>query len=567
MTRTSSLLLSVVVLVCGCVSLSVAAEPPLAAFGKEADVVLRLKRPKQTIEKAATMAAAAEQSLASAIRDNSQFIGLLISNPGLAGVDQEQDWLVVVFAHSDADPSVIFCIPATDEQAMQRELPKKMQAFARDGWVFYSEDGAAVERLQMEPPAEEAAITAEIDDPARQVFDRGDFSVFLNVDHLAEVYKSQLDQRAGQMAQRLIRQAGLLSMIPGLDVGGMVSGGASTGTDILRETRAFTTAVVFGEDGLNVETLAQFLPESATARNIAGHPGHPLPTVGQLPAGAVVYLGLSSSLSQGVENRLAASTALAEPMDERQQKLEDLKKTLESVEYRSFAVALGLGHRGEGLLRIVSITEAAPAGTVRDFKRASSELMNVELPGQGIKQESQYQPEAEMAGDRPVDVLTVTTTVDPNVNPFFASIIPQVESMLFGPRGLDMRFAYWDDKYVYSLGGGPEAMQAAVKQIESRESNGTVEFRKGLIEEPNVIVLLDVQRIAFRALKAAADAPELNLPVDPKVVGASEPEPSFVGFSLLTEPAALRTKSQVPSQQLYRIVQLGLLVQKLRERR
>lgn len=565
MLRTPFLTVLAAAVVCGWVSMVAAGEPPLSAFAGDADVVIRLKNPKQTIEKAAVMAGTANEKLAGQVRENAPFIGMLISNPALSGVDQEQDWLVVVHARSDADPAVIFCIPATDPQALEAALPEKMQKFTRDGWVYYSEDQTAIDALQKGPPS--ASVTAEIDSAARQVFDRGDISVFLNVDHLTDVYKTQLDKGTDQLAQRMQRQAAILSMVPGADAGSAMEDSATAGRDILRDTRAFTSAIVITDDGLNVETLGQFKSGTDTAAAMAGHPGDALTTISRLPEGAVLYFGLSSSLSKGIQDTLQSSTALAEPMDEQQQKLEELKQQLAEVTYKSFAVALGLGHRGEGILRIASLTEAAPTSKIRDFSAAAAELSNVELEGQGIKQEAEYVRDAETAGGRAVDVLTVTTTVDPNVNPFFGSILTQINDALFGPRGMEMRYAYWDDKFLYALGGGPDAMEAAVKCVDSTTPNGTEKYREGLLAEPNVLLLLDVQRIAYRALKAASEMPELNLPIDAKVIGAEEPAPSFIGFSLGTEPDALRSKSQIPSQQLYRIAQLVIFARMAQQRR
>jgi hypothetical protein len=544
-----------------------AADSPLAAFDSNADVVIRLKSPQATIEKAAGMAAAADEKMAQQVRDNAPFIGVLISNPSLAGVDQEKDWYVVVHAHEDADPSVVFVIPATDAEAQQAGISAKMTKFARDGWVFYGEDKAAIEALQSQTSPPSASITSEIDEDSQAVFDAGDLSIFLNVDHLTEVYKDQLDEASGQFAQQLNRQAGVLQMVPGLDLQGTIEGGTTGGADIIKDTRSLTTALSFSENGLHIETFAHFKEDSKTAEAIADHPGHPLKTIGQLPPGAVLYFGLSSSLSQGVEQGLASSASIAEPTDEQQKQLKELEEKLKGVEYKSFALALGLGHRETGLLRIASITEASPTAPVREFKQAAGDLMDAELEGQGIKQEADYEADAEQAGDQSIDVLTVTTTVDPNVNPFFGSIIKQIQGLLLGPEGMVSRFSYWDDKYLYTLGGGADAMQEAVEAVDSTESNGTTEFREGLIEEPNVVALLDVQRIAYRALKAAAETPELGIPADPALANSEEPAPSYVGFSLVTEPHALRTKTQVPSKQLYRIVQLVIFARMVQQQR
>jgi hypothetical protein len=110
-------------------------------------------------------------------------------------------------------------------------------------------------------------------------------------------------------------------------------------------------------------------------------------------------------------------------------------------------------------------------------------------------------------------------------------------------------------------------MESAVASATGSEPNGTEEYREGLLETPNVLVLLDVQRIAYRALKAAAEAPELNLPIDEKVLDVEEPLPSFIGFSVATEPDALRSKSQIPSRQMYRIAQLVIFARMARQQR
>jgi len=544
-------------------ALALAGDPPLAAFSRDADVVIRLKAPEQTIEKAAVMAGSADEKLAGAIRENAPFIGMLISNPGLAGVDMQQDWLVVVHAHADTDPAVVFCIPATDAAAMQAALPEKMTDFARDGWVYYSEDAAAIDSLQKASPSSSDSIATEIDSAAKEVFDKGDISVFVNADHLTEVYKDQLEKGTSDAVKKFNRQAGMLSMIPGVDMGSAVNDSASAGREVLKDSRAFASATVFTPTGLHIETLGQFKDGSNTAQALDGHPGDALTTVSSLPAGGVLYFGVSSSLSRGVEAGLSSAGSLDEPMDEKQKKLDDLAKTLSEVTFKSFAVGLGIGHLEDGILRLNSITEASPTAKVRDFKEATSELANVELPGQGIKQTSEYKRDAETVGRQQIDVQTVTTTVDPNVNAIMGQILGQVTAALFGPDGMVARYTFWDDKYLFGMGGGPDAMEAAVKAVEGSEPNGTEKFRESLLPQPNVLVLLDIRQIGYRILKAAAGRPELNLQIDPASVSAEAPAPSYIGFSVATEPKSLRTKSQLPSEQLKAIVELAIIARSM----
>lgn len=542
--------------VCGSAALCLAADPPLSSFASDADVVIRLKAPKQTIERAAAMAATADETIANGIRENSIIIGALISNPALAGVDQEQDWLVVVHARAEADPAVIFCIPATDAAAMQAAISGKMKSFARDGWVYYSEDADAIAALEKTPATSQASIADEIDGAAKDVFDRGDISIFLNVDHLAEVYKEQLEDGSSDLAKQLNRQAGVLNMVPGADVGSAVNGGAAAGRELVKDTRAFTTAIVFNRTGLNFETLGQFKDGSKTALAMDGHPGNALENIARLPDAGVFYMGVSSSLSQAFQDKLMSAGAPADATDEQQKQTDALKEMLAGVTYSNYALGLGLGHREEGVLRVATITEASPTDKIRDFTAAAAEVSNVDLAGQGIKQETRYEREAETAGSRPVDLMTVTTTVDPSVNPFQGQILVRAITFLFGPRGIENRFAYWDDKYLNTLGGGAEAMEAAVEALEGSTPNGTPVFREELLPQPNVLVLLDVQRIAYRALNAASQSPELNLPVDATIIAKEEPKPSYIGFTIASEPAALHSKTQVPADQIATIAKL-----------
>lgn len=556
MTRQQTVAFLAAWFVCGSAALSLAADPPLSAFASDADVVIRLKAPQQTIERAAAMAATADETIAMQIRQNSLIIGALISNPALAGVDQAQDWLVVVHARPEADPAVIFCIPATDAAAMQAAVSKKMKSFARDGWVFYSEDADAIAGLQKAPLTSTTSIASKIDGEAKAVFDRGDISIFLNVDHLSEVYKEQLEDGSSNLAKQLNRQAGVLNMVPGADVGSVLNGGAAAGRELVKDTRAFTTAIVFNRTGLNFETLGQFKDGSKTALAMDGHPGNPLASIAKLPDAGVFYLGVSSSLSQGFQDKVMSVGQSADATDEQQEQADELKQMLAGVTYQSFAVALGLGHREQGVLRVASITEASPTDKIRDFSAAAAEVSNVDLAGQGIKQEARYERDAETAGSQPIDVMTVTTTVDPSVNPFQGQMLVRAINFLFGPRGIENRFAYFGDKYLYTLGGGPEAMEDAVEALEGSALNVTPVFREELLPEPNVLVLLDLQRIAYRALNAAAQSPELNLPVDASIIAKEEPKPSYIGFTIAAEPAALHSKTQIPADQIATIAKL-----------
>ena len=76
--------------------LAAAADSPLANISNDADVVIRLKSPKSTSDKLASLVDKVMPGFGAMVRQNSQQLGLLISNPTSAGVDNKKDWYVAL---------------------------------------------------------------------------------------------------------------------------------------------------------------------------------------------------------------------------------------------------------------------------------------------------------------------------------------------------------------------------------------------------------------------------------------------------------------------------------------
>ena len=543
---------------CGSAPFATAADSPLALFASDADVVIRLKGLQQTVEKAAATAAAVEPRYGDQVRNFAPFLGITISNPTLAGVDQKQDWYVAVFAYEDSDPAVLFAIPSNDTAAFEEALPKKLTRYSNDGWVFYSEQADAVERIKAGKPAPEASIESEISEAARKVFDGGDLSVFINADHLAQVYRKQIRAAADALANAPAQVPGVPGGVPTADLADL----AEKSQAFLEESRSVTLALVFNATGINLESYLDFRPDSEMARLLDAHAGHNLATVSQLPADSLLYLGLNGGLFGGAEKLLGAAAAAPQADAETQRKLESLQKAVADVKYQSLAFDFSLGDPETGLVRSVGIVEAAPVASIREFARESTALMNVKSDESGVEVEAQYESEAETIGDHKVDVQSLRVSVDPNVNPF-GGIVEQVMTMLCGPDGAQTRYVFWDDKYLQSIGGGPDALASSLERIDGGQSNATPEHRKELLAEPDVLLLIDVQRIIRAALKGIDASPNLPIPVDPDLIAGDDPEPSYIGFTLAAEADAVRTKLQLPGQQVQSIVRFALFARTL----
>jgi hypothetical protein len=555
MIRLKLLTVALLFIVCGRAR---AADSPLSLFASDADVVIRLKGLQQTVEKAAATAAAVDPAYGDQVRNFAPFLGITISNPTLAGVDQKQDWYVAVFAHEDSDPAVLFAIPSNDTAAFEEALPKKLTRYSNDGWVFYSEQADAVERIKAGKPAREASLESEISEQARKVFDAGDLSVFINADHLTQTYRKQIEAAGNELANNSARIPGA----PGVPAGELAEQAFDHVQAFLDDSRSLTLALVFNATGVNFETFLDFRPDSQTARRLEAHTGNDLATVAQLPADSLLYIGLNGGLFGGVEKLMSAAAAAPGADPETQQKLQSLQAAMKEVKYRSLAFDFNLGDPETGLIRSVGIVEAAPASKIREFARESTGLMNAKSDESGIEVAAEYSAEAESIGDHKVDLQTMLISVDPNVNPF-GGIVEQVMTMLWGPDGQQTRYVFWEDKYVQSIGGGSAALAASLERIDGRQSNATAEHRRQLLSAPDLLLLVDVQRVIRAVLKGLDASPNFPFPIDQNLIAGDDPAASYIGFTLATEADALHSKLQLPGSQVQAIVKFAMFARTL----
>ena len=565
------LLSSFAVLSLGVLS-SARAAAPLDWVSADAEVVIRLGNPQATIDKAAEMAATVRGSLGDQMRTYGDGLGLLISNPTMAGVDRSRDWHVAVFAHEEEDPDVVFIIPATDTDALTAALPDDMPSFVREDWVFYCEQEEALKRLQQNQATFTAAAAARpgiqsvMGQESQQIFADSDMSLFVNMKQVGEIYSERLASGQTQAEERIKRSMSLLALVPGVDPDALVGGGSDAIGQSIQDCTSITAGLAVSNDGVNVESYAEFAEGSPTAGAVGGMSKAAMGSLTNLPPDSLLYVGVAGDLARGFDWGLSTSLSAVESDEERQQQIDELKASLEDVEFDSMVGALGVGDAETGYVRFVGITNASPAGDVRAAKQQLSELLEAEDPRQGLTQTAEYEAGAESYGDREADVLTVTQKIDPEINPFYAQIMDQFQQTLYGPDGQQVRLLFEEDRYLQSTGGGQEAMEGAVAQFTSESGNGLDSDLAHLIAEPSIVLLLDLQRIVNLALREASKSPLFqDLPIDLSMFGGGSPESSYVGVALASDRNALRGKTQVPPVQLVRMIQYGVLLRMLQQ--
>jgi hypothetical protein len=156
----------------------------------------------------------------------------------------------------------------------------------------------------------------------------------------------------------------------------------------------------------------------------------------------------------------------------------------------------------------------------------------------------------------------VTQEIDENLDP--TGMQKQMQAMMFGPDGMKTYLVYQTDKVIQSLGGGKEAMEAVLKNLDSTSSAGS-NHRKGLIPNPNALLLIDLPGLAVQGLRMASAIPGLPVQINAEQLDNLKFEKSYIGISAATEKNAIRVKSRLPVEQVQALVSLGFFFQSLHQ--
>jgi hypothetical protein len=556
MTPTRSLA-SVLVLMFGLVSTSGAREP-LEHIPAQADLVLRLKAPQQTVEKVATLAEAVKPGTGEMVRQSASRLGEAIRVPDLAGVDQSRDWYIVLAAKPGGRPDVFFAIPTTDADKLTAALPERMVSRIEEDWVIYS--GTAEE---IPGPAEPGSgISSVMTSESAAVFARGDLSLFINTTHLSDVYADQLASVRQQIGGVLQQVAAAASQANGMNMEAMMGmygtmvGGAFRA---LEDSDGCSVAFVIDAKGLQIEKHVAFSDGSETAQVLADNPTSRMQSLSHLPADAAGYFAVHGDMQRFIDWGWSMNAALLADDAQKAQKFEAAKQQWQQIEFGEMVGAFALGSGDEGLFQYLALVQAQPIQKVRDSMREMMSLVGtVKTPG--FTQTMSLKPDAETIGSHSIDLLTVKQEFDPQADP--SGMQQELQKMMFGPDGMVSRIAFLDGRYAQTMGGGRQAMETLLKAIDDPSGNNLTDSRKGLSETSNVLVLVDVPRLVVSGVTFAGSIPNVSLPIEADDLAQVRLEKSYVGYTLATEEDSLRVRVNVPVEQFRGIVSLVELFHK-----
>ena len=564
-------------LVALCVALMLCAGPvfgqakgPLEAVGTDAAAVLRLKNPKATVEKLADLVDAAKEGFGGQVRTQAGMLGLLISNPTLAGVDMEQDWYVAVYVPQGADkatddPEVVFIIPATDIKAMKEGLDSELKFEEHGKYGVYTLGSKAANAVQARLKGTGKSIASLADTGAKSLYEKGDISLFLNVPLLRTVYADEVEQFFQQARETVANLPEAPGGPQGIDpkligeVGGTVLKALE---DAKGDLTGCTIALNVAKNGILFEDLLGFTPGSAADRFLARHKPAGFDTLAKFPEELQGYLGLSvdfpelATLSaRMMQGNNRANAAAKEAMD-----------ALSKVKAGPTMGSFGLGSMTDGILRVTSLMELADVASLKTATRKMQQAFpeGIEI-GNGMKQKYDLTVDGETIGGEKADVVKMEMEIDPN-DPQGA-MAAQVMGIMYGPEGLVTRSVFQKDRILSTTGGGTEAMEALLTSLKgtARTESPAGKTRAYLGPQANLLGLMDLPGTVSKALRIVgeSDIGKMFLPLDEDTLESLVLPASYSGLSLVAEPAGLRTRTAMPVEQIRGILTLVEVFQKL----
>src|SRR5262249_9747162 len=145
---------------------------------------------------------------------------------------------------------------------------------------------------------------------------------------------------------------------------------------------------------------------------LAKSPPGALATLSSLPAGYLIYWGLTWNMSDFAQLNqwlmgFAGNTLGAEKSKELTQLLGEIAK----LKIGSMGGTYGLGDPDEGVVRSITVTEVDDPQKMRDLSRKIVKSMRT-AEAQGMKQTYELKPDAEKYGKNSADIVTMKTEVE-----------------------------------------------------------------------------------------------------------------------------------------------------------
>lgn len=518
---------------------------PTSAIPESASLVIRCKAPKATWGKAADIVEAVQPGFGAAVRGSLPSVGPGIGNPKLQGVDVDKDVWVMIFAESQAIPTIAYMMTAKDVEDIKDGLSDQYEFHAAGNLVVYSDDEDTVARIREQMSGKEAGLWAKTDAASKKLIDDSDLAVMVNLAQLTEDFSGELEQAEPQLNAVIDQIINNLPDAQRTQLEAVFEMYRSLGKSVVhgvRDAQSLTLAVGLSKTGIRIDTRLQVKESSSTAEYLAKQTPNALLLMSKLPADKSAYIGFNTDLSKTIQWSMSLTKGMiADATDEQKAAFDNFAAAVGKIKYEEVGMYMDLGTEAP-LFTVGTVNVLSPTETMRTANNAFVKAMGKIKIG-GLTQENILEPKVEKVAGFDVDRITVKQTLDETADP--QGVQQKVYDSMFGADGMQQMIMYQPKRIVQMIGGGKSQMEQLVAAVDASTPSSKLlaETRKRFPEKANLIALFDLARLATNGIKIAS---QNGLPVNASGLDGLTLTPSFVGFSLACETSSVRTQIEIP---------------------
>lgn len=565
------------------------AEDPLAVLPGDAALVVRLASLdkfasgfKEMVSTLGPLAAPAVEKIDSGLSEMFQ-----VGSDG-AAIDRTAPAYLAAFALEGQPEPVAWMVKTSDEAKLRRAVLKAgaddalaaekrddgFEKLSKDGrdwffarrgeWVVYTRREEVVKSLAFDPRTQ-STFAKMFAGRAADLASEGDAAVLVNINRLIEVYGNKLDE----LRDKVRRQ---IDSLPKEYLGGdssaldpratkkVYADLAELAINAVYDAEWAAGRVNFTAAGVSAAGLLGIKGDTATNDVLVANPPTTFETLGLLPAGASVYTAYTS-YSPGLIDWSRDWLKLAYGENtETTKKLLDSLDAIVAAEVSSTAASFAFPSGADTSITTVSLTQAKDPEKLRGALTAYEPAAN-QQDTPLFSQSVELKAGAESYQNHAIDLLTTHYKYKEVADPGQAIGQKFMEKM-FGGESVETRLTALEGMVVKAGGNDPKYLHSAIDGLQTGEKvlgldDAYAITRDQLAEKANVVVMLNAPRLVIDLISMARSIPPLDvaLAAAPLNLGA-QPATSYAGFSLGTQPQALRIDAFIPVSQPRGILQI-----------
>ncbi len=565
------------VMLAGIQSLSAALKVPYAISSKAA-IMIRLKSPEKTIEQGVNFLNEVQPGFGGILLAQSQGLGVLISNPTMAGVSQKEHWYVAAIPRKDAPPSVLFAIPTTNADEFKKALGERFKSFYRDGYLFYSQDADTLNEAKQLLSRKGTSIVSLMDEHSKKVFQSGQLSVFVNFVALKELYGENFKQAREQFKQKLqnLPADAQQNLPPGVsqeEVVELVLSIVDPVLQLVEDSQSLTSTFRIARTGLVTECYLHTKEDSPSDQFLRESPPIEMTLLRKMPPEKLVYYGVCFQSPRLVDwaSKITEKTLKiinAALKNNGGQELGDAElyaKLVLAQLQNEMAGCFWVGSVDQGLLRGAVVIKTKDAEKLKETNLKVLQTQQTVKWSKDFKVICSVKKNAEKVGGHSVDIVRYKYQYDTSKPEF--QIAQKIVDTVYGPEGMTIRLVSTDDAFVTTIGGDQQTLAEILNSLQQKQGKGDQTahqvFCEKYIPKSNALALIDLPNLILKVTKTLIQNKLIPLNIDPRLLNSLTLQSSYSGFGVLTEEHGLTMKLAIPAAQLQGIGQLVTFAQQV----